>query len=108
MDFTRNDRRLALFALILAVPVESGFLIAFSHIPFDYEPAVKPGLPELWSGMVAIVIHYPAVPLLMTRLTAYPTLMWTVLFAIGYIDLLIVFGFAIAIFRLVRRAARQV
>ncbi len=108
MVLTRTDRRLTQFALILAVPVEIGALMAFSRIPFDYEPAVKPGLLETWTGMAAAVIHYPALPLLMTRLVAYPLLMWTVLFAIGYIDLLVVFGFAITLSRLFRWASTQV
>jgi hypothetical protein len=108
MVFTRTDRRLFQFALILAVPVEIGALVAFSRIPFDYEPAVKPGLLDIWTGMAAAVIHYPALPLLMTRLTAYHMLMWTVLFAIGYVDLLLAFGFVITILRLVRWASTQV
>ncbi len=96
------DRRLLGLVLVLAVPLEIAALTAFSKIPFDLEPATKPTLFENWTGIAAVILHYPAAPLLVTRLTAYPALMWTVLFVIGYADLLLLFGFSVILYRLAR------
>jgi hypothetical protein len=102
------DRRLVGLVLVLAVPLEIAALTAFSKIPFDFEPATKPTLFENWMGIAAVILHYPAAPLLVTRLTAYPKLMWTVLFAVGYTDLLLLFGFLVMVFRLARRGVSAV
>ncbi len=60
MVLTRTDRRLTQFALIPAVPVEIGALMAFSRIPFDYD-SCKTGLLETWTGMAELpltILHY--------------------------------------------------
>jgi hypothetical protein len=107
MIFTRSDRRLMTFALVFAVPVEIGLLRFFSHIPFDFEPAVKPGRFELWTGMAAVIIHYPAIPILMTKWSGTPR-MWLVLFLTGYIDLLLAFAIVFAVYRLLKLVASHI
>ena len=106
MVFTRNDRRLMKLAVIVAVPVEMVAFYFFQKIPFDYEPALQPTPFEAWAESVALYIHYPAIKLLLTPLAALVGLP-PVLFLIGYIDLLLTFGFILAIQRLIRRGSTQ-
>jgi hypothetical protein len=90
--------------MVLAIPLEIMALRAFSQVPFDFERPVKASGVELWTGMTAVILHCPA-RFILVELGRYPTLMWAVLFLIGYVDLLLVFGSLIALFKFFRPAA---
>ena len=82
--FTHTDWRWLRVSLVAAVPIEALCLWLFSTVPLDLEPSVKPGVIATWAGIVTVILHFPAVPLLKTGLTKHPILIQCAFFLTGY------------------------
>lgn len=94
-------------AAILAIPVEIVASVVLSSLPLDIEPTVKPNGPTLWAGLVTEIIHFPAFPVLETRLVAYPMLIRLLFFIVGYVDLVIMYAAGVSLCRLVVKLVKR-
>lgn len=100
MILTRTDWRLLRTALVAAIPVEvGGVWWLYRILLFDTEPATKPGYVQLWGGIATVIVHYPALRLLASPISNHWMLTRSVLFVVGYIDLILLFIMALLLYR---------
>ena len=108
---TAEAFRLVKIVLITALPLEMIALYLLWGVPLDIEPKIPPGPIAIQAGRIAVILHFPALWLLTTPLSKPLYLLKPAipiaLFAIGYLDLLIVLSGVFAAYRWSRRLLRS-
>lgn len=103
MVFTKTDWRVLRVAIIAAIPLELMSMRILTTTPLDVEPPVKAGAVRLWAGMATVALHFPAFPILQTRLTNFATLIRVIFFTTGYVDILLLCLAILLVHRLLRK-----
>ena len=105
--FAKISRRRLGIILIAAAVFEAFALHLFRKIPFDVEPLIPPGHLERWAQAGVIIMHLPALPILLTPLTNYRPLVEIIVFLIGYVDTLLITFAVVVAYRVLRRVAAR-
>jgi glucose dehydrogenase len=73
--------------LLIAVLIETACLWLLSRVSLDIEPSIPRHQIEVECAKVAVLLHFPGLLLFSTPLVNTPALVFSVLAAVGYVEI---------------------